>query len=67
MSLNFGMRCSTVLPNKPTLTEKNLPDQHGKVRLPIRPTKDVLGVPKQLVLIIWILGIHRNWCLWRTG
>ncbi|OJZ90818.1 hypothetical protein ASPFODRAFT_57077 [Aspergillus luchuensis CBS 106.47] len=31
MSLNFSMRCSTVLPNKPTLTEKNLPDQTGKV------------------------------------
>lgn len=31
MSLNMGMRCSTVLPNKPTLTEKNLPDQSGKV------------------------------------
>ncbi|GKZ35278.1 hypothetical protein AbraIFM66950_005872 [Aspergillus brasiliensis] len=33
MSLNFSMRCSTVLPNKPTLTEKNLPDQTGKVFL----------------------------------
>ncbi|XHG03614.1 hypothetical protein AWENTII_006915 [Aspergillus wentii] len=33
MSLNFGMRCSTVLPNKATLTEKNLPDQSGKVFL----------------------------------
>ncbi|CAI6085707.1 unnamed protein product [Clonostachys chloroleuca] len=33
MSLNFGMRCSTVLPHKPTLTEKNLPDQTGKVFL----------------------------------
>ncbi|KAI6754869.1 hypothetical protein HG530_012621 [Fusarium avenaceum] len=33
MSLNFGMRCSTVLPNKPTLTEQNLPDQKGKVFL----------------------------------
>ncbi|KAI1028182.1 hypothetical protein LB504_012493 [Fusarium proliferatum] len=33
MSLNFGMRCSTVVPNKPPLTEKNLPDQKGKVFL----------------------------------
>ncbi|KAF5651364.1 short-chain alcohol dehydrogenases/reductase [Fusarium tjaetaba] len=33
MSLNLGMRCSTVVPNKPPLTEKNLPDQKGKVFL----------------------------------
>ncbi|KLP13238.1 short-chain alcohol dehydrogenase [Fusarium fujikuroi] len=33
MSLNFGMRCSTVVPNKPPLTEKNLPNQKGKVFL----------------------------------
>ncbi|KAJ0128709.1 Transposon Tf2-1 polyprotein [Fusarium oxysporum f. sp. albedinis] len=33
MSLNFGMRCSTVVPNKPPLTEQNLPDQKGKVFL----------------------------------
>ncbi|CAI7609154.1 hypothetical protein N7533_000553 [Penicillium manginii] len=33
MSLNLGMRCSTVLPNKATLTEQNLPDQSGKVFL----------------------------------
>ncbi|OQE44841.1 hypothetical protein PENCOP_c002G05341 [Penicillium coprophilum] len=33
MGFNLGMRCSTVLPNKATLTEKNLPDQSGKVFL----------------------------------
>lgn len=33
MTSIFGMRCSTVLPNKATLTEKNLPDQTGKVFL----------------------------------
>lgn len=50
MSLNFGMRCSTVVPNKPTLTEKNLPDQKGKVHLlPTVTTQQALintGLPR---------------------
>ncbi|KAH7007918.1 hypothetical protein B0J12DRAFT_85079 [Macrophomina phaseolina] len=29
----MSVRCSSIIPNKPTLTEKNLPDQSGKVFL----------------------------------
>jgi hypothetical protein len=28
------VRRSHLIPSKPTLTEENLPDQHGKVRIP---------------------------------
>lgn len=44
MSLNLSMRCSTVLPNKATLTEKNLPDQSGKVCIRVK----ILSLPDQL-------------------
>ncbi|KAE8153587.1 hypothetical protein BDV25DRAFT_127100 [Aspergillus avenaceus] len=50
MSLNFGMKCSTVLPNKPTLTEKNLSDQSGKVFL---VTGASGGIGKLLITILY--------------